>query len=427
MTMKKNKLILNRKEILNILGKNYKGLSDIFSDKFGIVNAILERHELDKYNLHMYQCLSANATDLFNISRDVSSGGLGVNENKKIAMTSCLAEALERYCMSYIPDNEIIKSKKEHLNQEYVFNQFYTYSKEQYKKFDMFLDPNKDNIEWTKIYNIDSKKQYKYWPASLIYLPFDLNKPVAETTSTGMAAGFCLNECVQSGLLELIERDALMINFMQRLDPPEIDIETICGKNKRLINKIKEEYNIKIYKLYSDINIPIYLSIIYRKHKKDIHYGIGACANLDSDYAINKSLKECLFTYFYSLNIMDVQQKDPNKIKTLYEHFLYYQGKNFEKLLFNSKKIKYNKIVITWEELINNLIKNNIDVYYKDLTTDDIKNTGIKVVKVIAPGLIDLNKSHKYPRLGAERFFSVPQKLGLNYNEILTDLPHPFP
>ena len=425
--MNKNKLILNRDEILKVLGKKYKGLSNIFSDKFGIVNAMLERHELDKYNLHMYQCLSANTTKLFDISRDISSGGLGVNEDKNTAMTSCLAEALERYCMSYIPKNEIISCKKEELNKKYVFSDFSTYSDEQYANFDNFLNPNHDVIEWTKIYDIKDTKKYKYWPASLIYLPFDINKVVAETTSTGMAAGFSIDECIVSGLMELIERDSLMINFMQRLNPPEIDIDTIFGNNKKIIDSIRKDYNIKIYKLYSDFNIPVYLSIVYRIDNKKNHYGIGACASLDSDYAINKSLKECLFTYFYSLNIMDVRQKDPDKIKTLYEHFLYYQGDNFDKLLFNSKLIKYKKEKISFDEALISLKKNNINVYFKELTTDDIKDTGIKVVKVIAPSLIDLNKSHIYPRLGASRFFEVPKKMGLEYNVNLTVMPHPFP
>ena len=425
--MNKNKLILNRDEILKVLGKKYKGLSNIFSDKFGIVNAMLERHELDKYKLYMYQCLSANTKKLFNISRDVSSGGLGVNEDKNIAMTSCLAEALERYCMSYIPINGIKSCKKAELNTKYVFSNFSTYSDEQYDKFDNFLNPNLDVIEWTKIYDIEDKKRFMYWPASLIYLPFDINKVVAETTSTGMAAGFSIDECIRSGLMELIERDSLMINFMQRLNPPEIDINTIFGKNKKFIDNIRKDYSIKIYKLYSDFNVPIYLSIIYRKDNKKIHYGIGACASLDSDYAINKSLKECLFTYFYSLNIMDVRQKDPDKIKTLYEHFLYYQGDNFDKLLFNSKLIKYKKEKISFDDVLVNLKKNNISVYFKELTTDDIKDTGIKVVKVIAPSLIDLNKSHIYPRLGAKRFFEVPKKLGLEYSDNLTAMPHPFP
>lgn len=425
--MNKNKLILNKDEILKVLGKKYNGLSNIFSDKFGIVNAMLERHELDKYKLYMYQCLSANTKKLFNISRDISSGGLGVNEDKNIAMTSCLAEALERYCMSYIPKNEIISCKKEELNKKYVFSDFSTYSDEQYDKFDNFLNPNLDVIEWTKICDIKDKKSFMYWPASLIYLPFDINKVVAETTSTGMAAGFSIDECILSGLMELIERDSLMINFMQRLNPPEIDINTIFGKNKKFIDSIRKDYNIKIYKLYSDFNVPIYLSIIYRIDNKKIHYGIGACASLDSDYAINKSLKECLFTYFYSLNILDVRQGNPDKIKTLYEHFLYYQGDNFDKLLFNSKLIKYKKEKISFDEVLINLKKNNINVYFKELTTDDIKDTGIKVVKVIAPSLIDLNKSHIYPRLGAKRFFEVPKKLGLEYSDNLIAMPHPFP
>ena len=425
--MKKNKLILNKKEIISILGKEYEKLTDIFSDKFGIVNAMLERHELDKYNLFMYQCLSANTVDLFCLSREISSGGLGINENKKIAMTSCLAEALERYCMSYIPKKEIIRDVKENLKKENTFDNFFTYSEEQYNKTDLFLNPNKEIIEWTKIYNIDNKQTFKYWPASLIYLPYDLNKTVAETTSTGMAAGFTLDECIQSGLLELIERDALMINFMQRLDPPEINLETLDEKNLKLIKIIQKEYDIKIYKLYSDIKVPIYLSIIYKNEKNHIHYGIGACANLNSDYAINKSLKECLFTYFYSLNIMDVRQEDPKKIKTLYEHFLYYQSNNFNKLLFNSKVIDYKREVTSFNDLIKSLKLQNIDVYYKELTTDDIKKTGIKVVKVIAPSLIDLNKSHIYQRLGATRFFLVPEKLNLKYSDKLTDMPHPFP
>lgn len=79
--MKNNKLILNKNEILKVLGQDYANLSDIFSDKFGIINAMLERHELDQYNLYMYQCLSANTVNLFGLSREVSSGGLGVSED----------------------------------------------------------------------------------------------------------------------------------------------------------------------------------------------------------------------------------------------------------------------------------------------------------------------------------------------------------
>ena len=266
-----------------------------------------------------------------------------------------------------------------------------------------------------------------YWPAGLIYLPFELSKNVAETSSTGMAAGYTIKDCILSGLLELIERDSLMINFSKRLNPPEIDIDTIEGANKEFINKIKEKYKIKIYKLYSDIEIPTYLCFIWNEKKGKPHYGIGASANLDSDLAINKALRECLFTHYYSLNIMDLRKDKPEDITTLYEHFLYYQGDFFEKLLFKGEKINYKKEVYSYDDLKNSLAKEGLQVFYKELTTTDVQSTGLKVVKVIVPGLIDLNKTHIMQRLAAKRFDEVPKKLKIKINEGLSELPHPFP
>lgn len=424
--MKKNKLILDSKEIIDFLGKDYNNLAAIFSDKFGIINAMLKREELAKYDLYMYQCLSANAKVLYNLDREVSSGGLGVSEDEKSAMISCLAEAIERYCISYIPKNEVIYKRKKELPISRAFSNFYTYNKNQYNENKQFANPEKDYLHWTKITSIDGKT-WKYWPASLIYIPFNISKPIAETTTTGTAAGIKIADCIESGLLELIERDALMINFMQNLNPPEIDIETIKGKNKHFISKITKDYNVKIYNLYTDSGVPTYLSLIWQKKHGKIHYGIGGCASKDSDIAIKKSLKECLFTFFYSKNILNERKTNPQEITALYEHFLYYQKENFNKILFDSLKITYKRKKITYNEIIKNLKKNNIDVYFKEITTADVANTGIKVVKVIAPGLIDLNKSHILPRLAADRFWTVPSKLGLEAKKELRDTPHPFP
>lgn len=421
----KNKLITDYNEIIKIIGEDYKDLASIYSDKFGIVNAILERRELEQYDLKMFQCLSANAKDLFGLSREVSSGGLGVDSNDKSALIGCLAEALERYSMSFIPQDDLKFEYFNNLKEEHKISNFYTYSEKQYAN-SHFSNPKTEKIYWTKINSIDNLN-YKYWPASLIYLPFDLKNPVAETTSTGMAAGVTIDDCIKSGLLELIERDALMINFLQRLNPPEIDSNSLIGEAKLLIDKIKHEYKIKIYKLYTDINVPVFLSYIYKEENGKVHYGIGASASFNSNYAIQKSIKECLFTYFYSKNLLPYRKSKPEEINTLYEHFLYYQGEKFKDLLFNGEVIKYNEEAVELEDVIQSLKENGIEVYYKELTTEDIVQTNIKVVKVIAPGLIDLNKSHNLPRMGATRFWEVPQKLKLEYNKELSKMPHPFP
>jgi len=424
--MRKNKLIFNPKEIIKVIGEEYKDLSSIFSDKIGIVNVILKRNELDEYGLKMYQCLSADTKVLFDLSRDVSSGGLGISSDEKSAVISCIAEAIERYCMSYVPQNDIKKMKWNEINNEEKINDYQLYTDIQYEQNPQYINPKKEAIYWTRINSIEDGK-YLYWPSSLIYLPFELSKTVAETSSTGMAAGFSINDCIVSGLLELIERDSLMINFSKRLNPPEIDINTLNIENKKFVDKISKKYKIKIYKLYSDIKVPTYLCFIYNGEGKKLHYGIGASTNLDSNKAIDKALKECLFTYYYSLNIMDLRKNNPDEISTLYEHFLYYQGELFEGLLFESEKVKYTRELYTFDDVKKDLKSNGLEIYYKDLTTEDIRLTNLKVVKVIVPGLIDLNKTHKMQRLAAKRFDVVPNKIGINAKNGLSKQPHPFP
>ncbi len=424
--MRKNKLIFNPKEIIKIIGKEYKDLSSIFSDKIGIVNVILKRNELDEYGLKMYQCLSADTKVLFDLSRDVSSGGLGISSDEKSAVISCIAEAIERYCMSYVPQNDIKKMKWNEINNEEKINDYQLYTDIQYEQNPQYINPKKEAIYWTRINSIEDGK-YLYWPSSLIYLPFELSKTVAETSSTGMAAGFSINDCIVSGLLELIERDSLMINFSKRLNPPEIDINTLNIENKKFVDEISKKYKIKIYKLYSDIKVPTYLCFIFNGEGKKLHYGIGASTNLDSNKAIDKALKECLFTYYYSLNIMDLRKNNPDEISTLYEHFLYYQGELFEELLFESEKVKYTRELYTFDDVKKDLKSNGLEIYYKDLTTEDIRLTNLKVVKVIVPGLIDLNKTHKMQRLAAKRFDDVPNKIGINAKNGLSKQPHPFP
>ena len=136
----KNKLIFDPKEIESILGKEYKGLSTIFSDKIGIINVILRRFELEEYNLKMYQCLSADTKKIFDLSRDVSSGGLGISDTDKGAIISCIAEAVERYCMSYIPKNELIKSYWNDIDDKYKIQDYQLYTDEQYDNNNNFFN-----------------------------------------------------------------------------------------------------------------------------------------------------------------------------------------------------------------------------------------------------------------------------------------------
>ena len=66
-----------------------------------------------------------------------------------------------------------------------------------------------------------------------------------------------------------------------------------------------------------------------------------------------------------------------------------------------------------------------MSIYFKELTTPDIKSTGMRVIKVIVPGLIDMPKSNIL-REDAKRFWKIPIKFNLKIKEFCKK-PHPFP
>ena len=65
-----------------------------------------------------------------------------------------------------------------------------------------------------------------------------------------------------------------------------------------------------------------------------------------------------------------------------------------------------------------------------DLTTEDVRQLGLCVVRVVIPGFHPLFMGHRFRALGGRRLWEVPQRLG--YKGITPETgdnpaPHPFP
>ena len=394
--------------------------SKLLSPHLGILSAILQRTQFNKYGLYVFQALSQNVRTLFPLcKREVSSGGLGIHSDVKKAFLSCVGESLERYSMSFFRTKDLFKAKYNSIPKEY------RYPKELLDIYGIvklppdYSDAVKDKIYWTKVTSLLTGRD-RFWPASLIYLPFSLDR-VAENTSTGVACHTNKRNALLSGMLEVIERDAQMVKHFTKHRSPKVLLDSI--KNpiiKNRIQSLKKCYRIEVFKLPCEFAVPVYGVYLWRKMKSGIHFGIGASANLNSDVAIIKAINEAHFTFSYSKDLLDLREKDPEKIDALYQHYLFYQGDNFNLLLEGlGEGITYQKQVLSQKELYDNVEKRGYDVYYKDITTADIKSLGFCVVKTIIPGMIDLNKSHKLFRAG------LLERRG--FATVKNDLPHPFP
>ena len=198
--MTKNILVKDLSDIVGLTKNEIVRFSRIFSDKIGVINAILKRYELQKYNLVIFQSLSASTQVLFGLNREVSSGGLGVDHSERRAFLACIGEAIERYCMSFVDESDLFFGLWKDIPKKCRVDEFHLYSAIQYKRNLNFFNPKKSRIYWVRLRNFLNLQKCIYWPASLIYLPFKYGKPVAEATSTGTATGPSVKKAIISGL-----------------------------------------------------------------------------------------------------------------------------------------------------------------------------------------------------------------------------------
>lgn len=417
-----NKIYTDSKDLNFISQKEKVRVRKLLSQYVGIASSILERDMLLDRGIYIFQSLSQRITKLSTLHlKEVSSGGLGISIDRKKAFRACIGETLERYSMSFFDCNNFLKEKYSHIPKENRFDKKYLNVYGDIKTPTHFKNPLKDKLLWTKIYKYGSKSEYRYWPASMVYLPFPYES-ISETTSTGVASHIDMDKAILSGILEIIERDAQMVRHYRNDICECLDILKISNKElRKYISRASKGFRVKIFQMKSPTGIPTYGSYIWRNTKKGIHFGIGACSSLDSDVAIKKALSEALFTYHYSKDILDLKKNVVNEINALYEHFLFYQGDRFDILLnqLSKHEIPYVRQKLDKGSINKILEKSGYLAYYKEITTSDIRSLGYVVVRVVIPGMIDLNKTHILPQKGLLMARKI-QKINLN-------LPHPFP
>ncbi|MNI46387.1 YcaO-like family protein [compost metagenome] len=83
------------------------------------------------------------------------------------------------------------------------------------------------------------------------------------------------------------------------------------------------------------------------------------------------------------------------------------------------------------QHIVDSLEKRGLEVLCVDITTDDVRQLGLHVVKMIVPGTVQLPRSEKERLIKSDRIYKTPVELGLRSEAIkpenLNNSPHPFP
>lgn len=362
-----------------------------------------------------------------------AAGGIGRNiEDAQIAGT---AEAIERYCAAIV---ELPLKHRQFVpkNKQLEAQQWCLFTNEQ-RQNPLFPFKNIYSNDCLLTNVFDFQTNDEVWiPHPFVVLRDDYQTGIP--TSSGLAAGATALAALLRAIQELIERDALMITWLHSIPAHSIKVPSKYYDQVKSLNG-----EIWAFDLTPDYSpFPVIAVAGGIKKRGRWRYSLGVACRETWEDALEKAYLEwnqgVLFAGIYEKHVDVSGIVDPYTIKSFDEHAIFYtlHPELWHKLpMFSNVEHIYNisvkgNVMSTEESLeaVKNMLqKNKIRLYYRELTTIDAKQLGIRVVRAVSPDLASIFAHQQWPLID-----KLHNKLKSRYqwasNELIFPnlIPHPL-
>ena len=394
--------------------------------------------------LHTMWCETAHAP--------IAHGGGGSGVSVIAARAAAIGEAVERYSASFADSTQPVFATARELGRRAVDPaRFALFSERQYgtpgfpyKRFDR-------DTRLTWIEGVALPDGEPAWlPAQLIHLVSPSEEPpICRATSSGLACHESAAEATLSALLELLERDAFMLTWKARLSWPLLD----WSGDERLLEwerRFMRPTGLRAHAVDMSAvwDVPCCAAIVRSSVPGSAPFGVGAAAGLTVERALTKALDEGtrVRTWAKALRGFDPDGRNtpsPGAIRDFDDHIRFYADpRNADRVAFldgsearrdvgRIRPLRGDTAEERIETICRRLARRFASAYAIDVTSSDIRDAGLTVMRVVSPELCALDVEHTAQLLGARRLYEEPQRLGfrarvLSEAELNPD-PHPFP
>jgi ribosomal protein S12 methylthiotransferase accessory factor len=426
---------------------------ELVSPKVGVITRVAAQPRGAEEPAPPYLYTATLANFDFRQSDGADRVGAGKGATEKDAIASAVGEAIERYCAyHWAPERTFVARKKDLSSAVITPAECVLYSDQQYQAEGWRYVPSREEAEVTWIMGKELPSSAPVaLPASLVFLTYPTPRPedfFAPSSSNGLAAGPTLDTAVLGGLCELIERDALLIAWLNRL--PAIEIE--LGESDEPAATLFRHYarmgiGVSAFALPTDLPATVVLAISLDDEPSRPAQVVGMGCHPNPTIALTKALYELCqgrpaeATRFAKkppgdrlVRFEDVQTLDDHSaFGSMREHreqfaFLWSTGRRtrIDALQDPSTGSAPDDV----GNLSHALARKGHRVAYVDLTLPDVGACGFHVVRVIATGLQPVHFGYGQERLGGRRLFDLPVQLGFaTASRTAADLnrcPHPL-
>lgn len=399
----------------------------------------------------------------------------------KSARISAAGEAVERYSGTVYPPEQIIYRSFDELDgtaldpRRLVLYLPHQYEDIPYQRFDA-----SQTIGWIPAWSL-VQDQPIYVPAHGTIMNYNMQhraELISQTTSNGLAAGGSLLSAILSAAMEVIERDAFVITWHNKLPAKRIRIDGHPDAEIRQFIKAYERRGVglQLYQLPTDAPVFVFMcvSVLEKGEGPKVVVGLGC------DFSAEKAARQAILEVGQvrpackqRLRFPDTKKRlaeliaNPQLVEELEDHDLLYASadhlyafdflfrqpmteidweargagrtdKSGEGLANNGvfgktrgqengKMAEQSRPEENLQRLIRYCRESGSDLIYSNLTPPDMEKLGLYTARVIIPDFQPIHFGWKNIRMGGDRLYELPRKLGFRATRVPIEELHTFP
>jgi ribosomal protein S12 methylthiotransferase accessory factor len=415
----------------------------IVDERCGIVKQVrkVESHPTAP---RLFTMMQASACDISRIrpwQNDPVGGGSSFG-NAEAARGAAIGEAIERYCGNIVQHEQVIRASYQELTGAGELavdpDSLVLFSPTQYgSKGFPFVPLRRDSvIHWFRGHSL-TRQQPAWLPASLVYVNWYRAYDCADSPTNGafypgIAAGVTLAAAITSGLQELIERHATMVWWLNS--------HPLRGvRASPELQSIWRDAPVRSWLIYleNEFSVPVMAGVV--ENVADSLLTIGFAARSDGHEAALKAWGEALVLQDLSRDLLDPhgayrraisRGRLPGLDLKPWRHDRRYLDsyrpdfRDVISLLCQAQihlDPRAHELVRPWVDVPAELSFNDLprlesadletyqnaiesrgyEIFYADVTTPDIHCAGLRVARVLVPGMIP-NFPAGFPNLGRD-------------------------
>ena len=338
-------------------------------------------------------------------------------------------EAIERYACTAGPAARVREATGASLDGVYPLDAFTLYEEEQYATPDFpFTPPDpQHNLLWLEVENLTRGGQAWLPLDFFVYPVFEGYPNIVSSSSNGAAAHVSKEAALTGGLLELIERDALLVTWLGRRVPSRIDSSTLPEAALAAIAYLDSlGQRVDIVDLTVDLGIFCVGAIARNSNGDWPAFLLGASAHPDPAQAVTKAVDEVLIQMLAVLDEGPEEAPTSDSMRSVMDHRAFYlspQNADLWSFMLEGQTIPLPATPSPkgLTGLVRHLADREMDVLVGELTCRELRGTPIRVFKVVVPQLQPLYFDDRRRRVSRARLLSN----GCDPDEINT-APHPL-